>query len=234
MRWAFLNLAGHPRGRAMLGALLDAGLEPQLVIEEESALAASSLAFFEREMPGQHPPAMAELLRGRAVVRIAVANLNGADAAAALRLCAPDLVVLGDTRIIGPELRGIPPRGTINVHPGWLPDVRGNNPYIWALVHDLPLGCSAHYIDESIDTGPLLARRRIHVDGPMPFSELLREINRVSAELIVEVVRAHRDGPVRSQPQHGASTTFTKAPQDAREIAKRKLAEGHYRSPSVA
>jgi methionyl-tRNA formyltransferase len=234
MRWAFLNLAGHPRGRAMLAALLAAGATPSLVIEEESALAEKSLHFFEREMPDGHPPSTDDLLRGRGIPRIAVAGHNDAASCAALRDCAPDLIVLGDTRILGPELRAIPRLGTVNVHPGWLPDVRGNNPYVWALLHDLPLGCSAHYIDGSIDTGPLLARRRIAIDGPTPFAALLREINRVCAELIVDVLRAHERGSARAEPQQGKAATFTKASAEALEMAKRKIAEGHYRSPPVA
>jgi methionyl-tRNA formyltransferase len=234
MRWTFLNLAEHPRGRAMLAALLDAGFTPSCVIEEESTLAAKSLVFFEREMPGGHPPTTAELLRGRDVPRIAVANHNDAAAAAALRAAGPDLIILGDTRIIGAELRAIPHTGTINVHPGWLPDVRGNNPYVWALLHDLPLGCTAHYIDGAIDTGPVLARRSIAVEGPMLFAELLRTINALCAELIVEVLRAHERGSARPEPQQGKATTFTKAAAEQLEAARRKLEAGHYRSPPTA
>jgi len=218
----------------MLAALLGAGFTPSLVIEEESALAEKSLQFFEREMPDGHPPPMDDLLRGNDVPRIAVASHNDAHSCDALRAAAPDLAVLGDTRILGPGLRAIPRIGTINVHPGWLPDVRGNNPYVWALLHDLPLGCSAHYIDGAIDTGPLLARRRITIDGPTPFATLLREINRVCAELIVDVLRAHERGSARPEPQQGKAVTFTKASAEALETAKRKLADGHYRSPPVA
>ena len=38
-------------------------------------------------------------------------------------LSGPDLIILGDTRIIKPNILRLPKIGIVNVHPGFLPDV---------------------------------------------------------------------------------------------------------------
>lgn len=40
MRFAYLNLKEQPRGNSMLASLLAAGFEPELIVEEDSKLAA--------------------------------------------------------------------------------------------------------------------------------------------------------------------------------------------------
>jgi methionyl-tRNA formyltransferase len=201
------------------------------VIEEESPLAERARELFRRELPpSAHPPEVDELLEGRGIPRLAVERHNDPGCHRHLRRLALDLVVLGDTRILEPATLAIPREGTINVHPGWLPEVRGNNPYVWALVHDLPMGCSCHFLDESIDTGPLVRRRRLAVTRQHDFGRLLADVNRLCSELIVEVLERRRHGPLRRRPQPPVQApTYTKAPPEVLAAAKAKLSAGTYR-----
>ncbi len=48
-----------------------------------------------------------------------------------------------------------------NIHPGYLPWGRCYYPVFWALWKDEPAGCTLHEIDEGIDTGPLVAQRKV-------------------------------------------------------------------------
>jgi hypothetical protein len=52
-------------------------------------------------------------------------------------------------------------RGIINLHPGLLPEVRGLDALQWAIMHDRPLGVTAHLIDRRVDAGWILERREI-------------------------------------------------------------------------
>ncbi len=231
LNFAFLNLAEHPRGCAMLGHLLAAGFHPAVVIEEHSTLAEKSRAFFQRELPpAAFPPACQTLLQGRAINYSPVSNHNDEECERILREVSPELVVLGDTRIIRPAIRSLPQHGVINTHPGWLPDVRGNNPYIWALIDDLPMGCACHFIDEAIDTGPIILRRKLRIYRSHTLGRLLVEINQLCGELITQALRRYVSDQLTSRPQKvGAFVTYTKAPPEALEAAKAKLAAGTYR-----
>ena len=54
-------------------------------------------------------------------------------------------------------------RGVVNVHPSFLPYNRGAHPYIYPIIDDTPAGVSIHFMDEGLDSGPLVARREVEV-----------------------------------------------------------------------
>ena len=53
--------------------------------------------------------------------------------------------------------------GWINLHPSLLPYGRGKHGYFWSIVEDTPFGVSIHFIDDGIDTGPVLFQKEIDV-----------------------------------------------------------------------
>lgn len=121
LRFVFLVLKEHPYGREVLRILLERGLLPGLIIEEVSAVAAEERHRFLARIAGQPvPPRIAELAAVSDIPRHTVDNYNSQNCREALGVCGPDLVVLGGTRILRPPVLAIPPRGTINAHPGLL------------------------------------------------------------------------------------------------------------------
>ena len=83
-----------------------------------------------------------------------------------LRAYEPDLAVcLGYPWLLPPEVLAIPPLGVLNGHPSLLPRWRGPFPLAWAIREGDPeLGMTFHLMDESFDTGPILAQGT----APMP------------------------------------------------------------------
>jgi len=74
----------------------------------------------------------------------------------------PDYIVsCGYSHIVPQEVLEIPSEGCLNLHPSYLPYNRGANPNVWSIVNDTPAGVTLHRMDESIDTGEILAQRRI-------------------------------------------------------------------------
>lgn len=63
--------------------------------------------------------------------------------------------------LIKPYIFKIPKDGTINLHPGYLPFNRGMNPNVWPFIENTPAGVTIHYIDEGIDTGDIIAQKKI-------------------------------------------------------------------------
>ena len=52
----------------------------------------------------------------------------------------------------------------VNTHPSYLPYNRGKNYNFWALVEQCPFGVTLHFVDEGIDTGPILFQEIIDYD----------------------------------------------------------------------
>ena len=90
-------------------------------------------------------------------------SVNDAASQNWLKAQAPDLIISAYfTQILKAPVIDIPQLGVLNIHPGYLPDYRGAMCYFWSLLHKKPYaGVSVHWIDEGIDTGALLARKRI-------------------------------------------------------------------------
>lgn len=48
----------------------------------------------------------------------------------------------------------------INLHTSYLPWNRGADPNLWSILENTPKGVSIHYMDEGLDTGPIVARSK--------------------------------------------------------------------------
>jgi methionyl-tRNA formyltransferase len=226
--YAFLVLEHHPYGREMLRALLDAQLVPLALIEERSAIAEEEAAKFELRMAGLPlAPGFDELLAGREVARVIVPNHNSTECAEQLRVLAPELLVLGGTRIIRERIFRLA-RHTLNAHPGLLPEVRGSASVAWAIATDVDIGCTCHFIDAGIDTGPIVSREIIPVHRGDTYELLCWKTARLSAKLMAAAVRAYFDGTITSTPQGPGGPTHRNMPDEQVAEVKLKLAQGRY------
>lgn len=87
-------------------------------------------------------------------------NVMSADSLEFIRDFAPDVIVSLFHQILRKELLEIPAKGTVNLHPGLLPQFKGIQPYFWSLAcGNERSGATIHFIDdEQIDTGRILAQ----------------------------------------------------------------------------
>jgi len=84
---------------------------------------------------------------------------------AAMEKETPDLVVLaGYMRILGnPVVRAFPGR-MVNIHPALLPSFTGLHAQRQAVEHGVKVaGCTVHFVDESLDGGPIILQRCVPV-----------------------------------------------------------------------
>ncbi len=225
--WAFLVLDEHPYGRAMLQELLAGGFQPDLCIVERSSIAEVEREKFLVRMAGFPiaPPfeALAAGLRCEVVP-----NHNHERCAELLRGLAPDLIVLGGTRILKPHVFAPARHGALNSHPGLLPEVRGSASVAWAIERDEHVGCTCHFIEAGIDTGPIVGRREIAVHRGDSYEKLCHATVALSAELMRGALEAFRDGTLVATPQGAGAPAHKNMPDDQVEGVKRKLAEGRY------
>ncbi len=203
MRFAYLNLRNHPRGNIILKSLIENGFIPSMIVEEDSSLAEKNrsgiIAAFKDS--SEVFPTTQDIVIDLNVPIFLVQNHNDKECEEFLKRCNVDLIVLGDTRVIKKNIMNIPKIGVINSHPGYLPDVKGNNPYIWAVINDLPQGCSIHFIDENVDTGDVILREKIDIKTCKSYTDLLRRINHLCADLMVEAVGQIKNESYLRTPQ---------------------------------
>lgn len=226
VKYAFLNLKGHYRGDLMLEKLIVSGFLPSVIIEEESPLAEKSRATLWNDLELKN--IISFDFKKFGIEQITVANHNDDHVAFILKKHNLDFAILGDCRILKRQIFDIPKFGTINVHPGYLPIVRGNTPYIWALMKNLPQGCTAHFIDDGIDTGDIISRSQVFLTDIKSYKQLIMTINDLCADIIVRVIQDFLEiGAINSTSQISLLSNsdqihyFTLAPDSVKQMAKR-------------
>jgi methionyl-tRNA formyltransferase len=118
---------------------------------------------------------------------------------AALR---PDVVVLARCRMLEAPVLRVAREGTVNVHPGLLPWIRGNSPAGHSLLRGIPLGVTSYRVDEGIDTGAIIERRLVAVPGDGSLDELKGALHRAWVDLTVDLIETvRREGIPSGRPQ---------------------------------
>jgi phosphoribosylglycinamide formyltransferase-1 len=85
----------------------------------------------------------------------------------------------------------------INVHPALLPSFPGLEAVQQALDHGVKVtGVSVHFVDEGVDSGPIILQRAIEVPDSRDWDELEERIHAVEHELLPEAIRLIASGAV--------------------------------------
>jgi len=85
----------------------------------------------------------------------------------------PDVLVLHQAPILPDDVIAIPHLGIINIHPSLLPRYRGSNPYFWLYYNqDFNAGVTLHFIDENVDTGPIIKQGSFKIDVGTHYSQV--------------------------------------------------------------
>jgi phosphoribosylglycinamide formyltransferase 1 len=109
-----------------------------------------------------------------------------------------DLVVLaGYMELLSPEFVRRFPNRIVNVHPALLPAFPGLDAIGRALEHGVKVtGVTVHFVDEGVDSGPIILQRAIEVPYTRDRSLLEAEIHRVEHELLPDAIRRIAAGAI--------------------------------------
>ncbi|MCK1795533.1 phosphoribosylglycinamide formyltransferase [Streptomyces sp. XM4193] len=110
---------------------------------------------------------------------------------------APDLVVsAGFMKIVGSAFLARFGGRLVNTHPALLPSFPGAHGVRDALAYGVKAtGCTVHFVDDGVDTGPIIAQGVVEVRDEDDESALHERIKEVERRLLVDVVgRLARDG----------------------------------------
>lgn len=127
---------------------------------------------------------------------------NAPDSIARLREWSPDLIIFTGGNILRKELLELPRLGVLNVHLGLLPEIRGMSSPEWSLLNGVPVGVTLHYIDQGIDTGPILQRSEFpDAAGCESLSDLRNRLIALGIAKVLDVVAGLDHGTISATRQ---------------------------------
>jgi phosphoribosylglycinamide formyltransferase 1 len=129
------------------------------------------------------------------------ADRDGAIARWALDLGAELAVLAGYMQLLSSGFLTAFPRGVINVHPALLPAFPGLHAVEQALAYGVKVfGVTVHYVDDGVDTGPVILQRAIELPAARVPEDVLPHLHAIEHELLPEAVRLIARGAVSFDP----------------------------------
>ncbi len=116
----------------------------------------------------------------------------------------PDLIVLaGYMQLLSPEFVARFRNRVINVHPALLPAFPGIDALQQAIDHGSKItGVTVHFVDEGVDSGPIILQRPVPVAPSRDWDETERAIHATEHALLPETIRLLAAGRVRIDQQN--------------------------------
>lgn len=149
-----------------------------------------------------------------------LANINDADAVAAIRAASLDwLLIIGWSQIARPEVLGATRHGALGIHPTLLPVGRGRAAIPWAILLGLQeTGVTLFQLDEGVDTGPILAQQRVPIVPRETATTLYEKVRQAHRDLILRNWGAMESDALvpRSQTEELATSWAGRRPEDGR------------------
>ena len=125
--------------------------------------------------------------------------------------------VIGWSQICGPEFRAAAGERVIGYHPAPLPRLRGRAVIPWTILLDEKITASSlFWIDDGVDSGPIIAQRFFHVAPDETAQSLYDTHMRVLGEMLTEVLPRLASGEQIGQPQNErfATSAAKRGPAD--------------------
>ena len=145
---------------------------------------------------------------------IRVSSLNSPDAIQAVRELRTDVIVYSGGGILRRGLLEAPRLGVLNAHGGPLPHFRGMNAGEWSLFHGVSPTVAVHWVNEGVDTGPVLFQRPVPVEAWVDIERGRGVAARVGVEALIDAVQmvAADNAPATPQERADGRQFYVMAP----------------------
>lgn len=176
----------------------------------------------------------ARICRELGWTHVCAATVNGPDAVSAIEQVRPAVAIAAGAGILKRQALAVPRLGTLGAHMGILPAYRGMNACEWSAFNGDPVGCSVLWLDEGIDTGPIVATRTVDVEPCRSIAELRARVEACQLDLLDETLRSiveHGMSLPGATQSRDAGRQFFRMHADLRSVLEQRLAA---RSPAHA
>ena len=110
------------------------------------------------------------------------------------------ILAIGYMRILSPWFVNKYKNKIMNVHPSLLPDFAGG---MDKNVHEEVLkaglketGCTLHFIDESVDNGPIIMQKKVKINRDDTADSLKEKVQKAEQEVIVKALELYEQGKI--------------------------------------
>ena len=94
-------------------------------------------------------------------------------------------------RFIGKVLLEAYPKAIINLHPAYLPEFPGAHSIQDAFEAGVSqTGVTVHYVDEGVDTGPIIRQERVPIDPNWNLETLEEHVHAMDYDLFWQVIKS--------------------------------------------
>lgn len=120
----------------------------------------------------------------------------------------PDVIVIYlMSQLLKKNIFDIPTYKTINLHPAYLPDYRGPNPWFWYYYHKKKeAGITLHFIDEGEDTGDIIYQEKYNIPLGIKSPEMQDlAVGEIGVRMILKAIENIENLPRENQPNISTS-----------------------------
>lgn len=128
----------------------------------------------------------------------------------------PDILCVACfSRRIPRSIINLPRLGCLNVHPSLLPANRGPVPLFWTFRNgEHETGVTIHFLDETMDTGDILAQEHIEVPDGISYVQLETQCAHVGGALLANVVQELYKGNIIRTAQDATKSSYYSFPTE--------------------
>ncbi len=191
MKIVMMTTFENPWGLEMIRALLADGRDLAGVIcSYDPVLHRKEQSIFQARTQGHYRcPLLTDVAADHILPYYFTISHNSVLAENILRTIKPDLLILGGADIIKPHILAIPTKGTVNIHPGLLPEYRGCSAVEWALYNDDPVGTTCHFVTPGIDGGPIIYQETLPIARGELYEAVRARMFEHGAAVLVKAIR---------------------------------------------
>ena len=151
-------------------------------------------------------------------------NINSSQELEVLASYDADIFVsITGNQIFKRPLIDLPKLGILNLHTALLPKYRGLMPTFWVLKNcEKETGVSVFWVDEGIDSGPIVAQKRILLCPTISQRALVKATKILGMEAIIEAINKSKTGDESVISNDDQQSSYYKFPstEDVREFRK--------------
>ncbi|HEY6543259.1 MAG TPA: formyltransferase family protein [Ktedonobacteraceae bacterium] len=225
-RALFLGMAGNFSPPSLL-AVLESGVEVCAVVLPARDHHAGQPALRLMEKPAQVRPTLPVLQSSlhNSIVTIAwkrgipvweVASMSAPETINLFSRYQPDMLCVACFSLYIPRaILAIPRLSCLNVHPSLLPVNRGPDPLFWTF-HEghRETGVTIHMMDESLDSGPIVAQEKITVPNAITYAQLEAECAALGGKLLSQSLWQLYNGIATLTPQDESKSSYLPMPAE--------------------
>ena len=159
-----------------------------------------------------------------------VRSLSDAITYATLAAYEPDIICIACfSQRIPRSILELPRLGCLNVHPSLLPTNRGPVPLFWTFRNGEHItGVTIHVLEETMDTGDILAHEHIQVPDGISYAQLEMQCATKGGQLLANVVQNLYLGNVVCTPQDPTKSTYHSFPGDEDFVVYAEESDAQY------